>query len=144
MDKRDGEDSAKRLSQKDMQEMLIENFVGLQKAMTNLSIKFESLSEQLRRLLEVFELSAKNFVSNAPESEDKEEVLEKINILLEQNKAIARGVVLLEEKIHVKMDQSQNPQQFANQSRSSQQNRISEEYEESSIDLPKPKPLPKI
>lgn len=89
----------KKLTQREMQEILIDNFVGLQKAMTNMSIRFESLSDQIRKLLEVFELSAKSLISQAPDSKEKEDVLGKINELLDQNKTLARGLVILEDKL---------------------------------------------
>lgn len=120
----------KKLSSRELQELLVENFVGLQKAMTNMSIKFESLSEQMRHLLEIFEVSAKNFAVTAPESKDKEEFLEKINSLLDQNKTIARGLVLLEEKLKGKPEVQHS------------------EYTESQLGEPnqalKPRPLPRI
>lgn len=133
-------EGSKKLSQREMQEILIQNFVGLQKAMTNLSIRFESLSDQMKRLLEVFELSAKNFASSAPDSKDKEDFLDKINSLLDQNKTIARGLVLLEEKL--KGPQSSQPSQY----QPPQQRSMAEEgYQESKMtDFPKPKPLPRI
>lgn len=93
------EKSSKKISQREMQEMLIDNFVGLQRAMTNMSIKFEGLSEQMRKLLEIFELSAKNFVTQNSSGDSDKDVLDKINSLLEQNKTIAKGLVLLEEKL---------------------------------------------
>ena len=41
--------------------ILIENFVNLQKATTNLAVKFETLSDQISKLLQLFEISAKSF-----------------------------------------------------------------------------------
>ncbi|NMB66704.1 hypothetical protein GYA25_01435, partial [Candidatus Woesearchaeota archaeon] len=38
---------------------LIENFVSLQRVMTNLAVKLEDLSSQISKLLELFEISAK-------------------------------------------------------------------------------------
>jgi hypothetical protein len=105
------EAGSKKISQREMQEILIENFVGLQKAMTNMSIRFESLSDQIRKLLEVFELSAKSMISQAPDSKEKDEILGKINNLLDQNKTIARGLVVLEDKLR----SSQNSQQSQSQ-----------------------------
>jgi len=86
------------MSLKQRDDLLIENFVGLQKAMTNLSMKFESLSDQLSQLLKVFELSAKNIVEDGPV--DYKELTRKIDSLLEQNKTIAQGLVLLEGKFN--------------------------------------------
>jgi len=87
----------KKLSNKELQELLIENFVGLQKAMTNLSIKFEGLSTQMSQLLQIFELAAKNYMMGESE-ESKKDVLNKINSLLEQNKVIAGGLIAIEER----------------------------------------------
>ncbi|MFH0808166.1 MAG: hypothetical protein V1888_00945 [archaeon] len=89
--------AAKKMSAKEREELLIENFVGLQHAMTNMSIKFGSLSDNISKLLQIFEESAKNFVSGG-KSDDKE-MLEKIDSLLNQNKTIAKGLVLMEGKL---------------------------------------------
>lgn len=88
----------KRMTAREREELLIENFVGLQKAMTNLSIKFETLSENISNLLRVFEISAKTIVSGSSSESDKE-LLKKIDSLLDQNKTIAKGLVLMEEKV---------------------------------------------
>jgi seryl-tRNA synthetase len=116
----------KRVYTKSKEDLLIENFVGLQKAMTNLSIKFENLSDNISRLLEVFELSAKDQLVKSPKEEDKE-LLNKINSLLDQNKTIAKGLVLIEEKVRDRMPSS------ANLPRGNVQ-----------ISSPSPKPLPKL
>jgi len=85
------------MTAREREELLIENFVGLQHAMTNLSVKFGSLSDNISKLLQVFEEAAKNFVSGG-KSDDKD-MLEKINALLDQNKTIAKGLVLMEGKL---------------------------------------------
>lgn len=83
--------------------ILIDNFVNLQKAMTNLAVKFEDLSSQISKLLQLFEISARSFSEklalNAPELEKDREFLEKLDKLLEQNKLIAKGITLMEEKV---------------------------------------------
>jgi len=86
--------SKKKMTAREREDLLIENFVGLQHAMTNLSIKFGSLSDNITKLLQVFEEAAKSFISGG-ESGDKD-MLKKINSLLEQNKTIAKGLVLME------------------------------------------------
>jgi len=88
----------KKMTAKQREELLIENFVGLQKAMTNLSVKFEGLSTNIARLLEVFELSARDQLEKSPKEDDKD-LLRKIDNLLDQNKTIARGLILIEEKV---------------------------------------------
>ena len=95
--------SGKRLAKAELEKMLIENFVNLQKVLTNLSVKFESLSDQISKLLQLFEISAKSFVEGqTPEIGEKEkdkEFLDKLDKLLEQNKVIAKGLTLMEEKL---------------------------------------------
>jgi hypothetical protein len=87
----------KKMTAKEREELLIENFVGLQHAMTNMSVKFGALSDNLSRLLQIFEESAKNFVSGG--KPDDAEMLSKIDSLLNQNKTIAKGLVLMEGKL---------------------------------------------
>lgn len=97
------------LSSSETQRLLVENFTGLQKAMTNLAIKFEGLSGQINSLLEIFELSAKNFVGGGNVSpEENRDILNKIDSLLEQNKTLAKGLVTLEEKLRPKTAQNPN------------------------------------
>ncbi len=86
--------------------VLIENFVSLQKVMTNLAVKFDNLSSQISKLLELFEISAKTLAEKGDvrESGTDKELAEKIDNLLEQNKIFAKGLALLHEK------SSQEPQ----------------------------------
>jgi len=110
----------KRLTAREREELLIENFVGLQKAMINLSIKFEKLSDHIAKLLHIFELSAKNFMEGSSSESDKD-LLKKIDSLLDQNKTIAKGLVLMEDKLRGKLEapmsrpQFQQPPQFSGQ-----------------------------
>ena len=89
--------SGKKMTAREREELLIENFVGLQHAMTNLSIKFGSLSDNIVKLLNVFEEAARSFASGG-RSDDKD-MLNKIDSLLNQNKTIAKGLVLMEGKL---------------------------------------------
>jgi len=86
-----------------VEKILIENFVSLQKVMTNLSIKFDSLTNQISRLLELFEISAKALAEKEFNLEkvdrDDKKIINKIDNLLEQNKTIARGLTLMHERI---------------------------------------------
>ena len=93
----------KRLTAREREELLIENFAGLQKVMTNLSIKFESLASQISTLLQVFELSAKSLVKGGGgEGEGDKDLLNKIDSLLNQNKTLAKGLVLIEDKLRAR------------------------------------------
>jgi len=99
--------------------VLIENFVSLQKVMTNLAIKFDSLSGQISKLLELFEISAKTLAEKGnlqDENKEDKKVVERLDNLLEQNKIIAKGIALLHE------NGSQEPQRpMIQQQRQSQQ-----------------------
>jgi len=87
--------------------ILIENFVSLQKAVTNLATKFDDLSDNITKLLQLFEISAKSFAdklaSGVPDVEKDREFLEKLNKLLDQNKTIAKGLTLMEEKLRERL-----------------------------------------
>lgn len=90
---------------------LIENFVALQKVMVNLSVKLDQLTNQISKLLELFEISAKSLakkeINLGGGSKDTKEVLKKIDNLFEQNKVIARGLTLM----HDRMSGQQIPRQ---------------------------------
>lgn len=84
-----------------VEKVLVENFVSLQKVMTNLAVKFDSLSNQISKLLELFEISAKTLAEKDYDAKNREEskkVAEKLDNLLEQNKVIAKGIALLHER----------------------------------------------
>lgn len=90
---------------------LAENFIALQKVMTNLAVKFDSLSIQISKLLELFEISAKTLAKkDIPFVAGKEnpKVVEKLDTLLDQNKIIARSLTLL----HEGGEQTAAPQQM--------------------------------
>lgn len=82
------------------QRILIENFVSLQGVMADLSSKLNNLSDQMSKLLGLFEESAKTFMEKDIKimggGVDKN-VSEKLDQLLDQNKVLARGIALLHE-----------------------------------------------
>lgn len=86
-----------------VEKILIENFVSLQKVMTNLSVKFDNLANQISKLLELFEISAKSLAKTdfnlGKETRDDKEIMQKLDSLADQNKTIARGLTLMHEKI---------------------------------------------
>jgi len=116
----------KKMTAREREELLIENFVGLQSAMTNMSIKFGGLSDNISKLLQIFEESAKNFVSGG--KSDDAEMLNKIDSLLNQNKTIAKGLVLMEGKLR---GRNEEPQMVPNMARNVESSRS-------------PQPLPRI
>jgi len=92
---------------KNIEKVLVQNFVSLQTIMADLSVKFDHLSKNMSRLLDLFEKSAtalmeKDIKVEEIKSEDKKEsevkeVVEGLNKLLDQNKIIAKGIALLHE-----------------------------------------------
>ncbi len=85
-----------------VEKALIENFVALQKVMTNLSVKFEGLTSQISKLLDLFEISAKSLAEKDFKMEkggkENKKIVDKIDNLLEQNKLIARGLTLVHDR----------------------------------------------
>lgn len=88
---------------------LTDNFIALQRVMVNLSVKFDSLSSQIARLLEVFEISAKNLARKdysgfqqsdimQPGSDStNRKIIEKLDTLAEQAGLIGKGLALIHE-----------------------------------------------
>lgn len=93
----------KAMTKAELEQALIGNFTNLQKVLTNLSIKFDDLSSNLSKLLELFEISAKTFAEKYQEGSSSagidNEFLKKLDSLLDQNKTIAKGIMLMEDKI---------------------------------------------
>ena len=91
-------------SDKKTEKILIENFVALQKVLTDLSGKFDNLAHQISKLLNLFEMSAKALAEKDFEIEknnrENMKIPEKIENVLEQNKTIARGLTLMHDKIN--------------------------------------------
>ena len=114
----------KKMTAKEREGLLIENFVGLQHAMTNMSVRFGMLSDNINKLLQVFEEAAKNFVSGG--KTDDKDMLKKIDSLLDQNKTIAKGLILMEGRLRGRVEEPQMMQ--------------------AKVEMPhvKPRPLPKI
>jgi len=92
-------------TKKQIEESLIENSVKLQKVLANLAFKFDSLGDQISKLLELFEIAAKSFVKKEEEGTGADkDLLIKIDTLLEQNKTLAKGLALMEEKVRHRME----------------------------------------
>jgi len=87
--------------QTNIEEKILENLVELQKVHANLAEKFDKLSEQIANLLNLFESAARSFAENPVNqfAEKDKEFLDKVDKLLEQNKTIAKGLMLVEERI---------------------------------------------
>lgn len=102
--------SKKEDDSENYEEALLRNFVNLQKVLTNLSIKFEELSSNISKLLQLFELSAKSFSEgNLGKSGIDQEFLKKLDSLLEQNKTISKGIMLMEDRIRNRAQPTMRP-----------------------------------
>ena len=99
----------KGMSKAEIDKALIENFVNLQKVLTNLTVKFDELSTNVSKLLQLFEISAKNFAEkniDSGRSSVDQDFLKKLDSLLDQNKVISKGIMLMEERIRNKATSS--------------------------------------
>ena len=79
---------------------LIDNSIALQKVLTDLAIGMKSLSEEMSQLLAVFKEASKSIsdekTSNAIHENELKSIDEKVDHLIDQNKTIAKGLVLME------------------------------------------------
>ena len=94
--------SETKLKEKNVERILIENFVSLQKVMTNLSVRFDELSNQISKLLELFEISANALAKkdiNFTKPMDEKKIMDKLESIVDQNKTIARGLTLMHERV---------------------------------------------
>jgi hypothetical protein len=126
----------------EIEKILINNFVSLQKVMVNLSIKFDGLTTQISKLLELFETSAKVLAEKDFDIEknnrENVKILEKLENVLEQNRTIARGLTLMHDKISEPPNypppqlqpryQSQQGQMFKPIQKTSMMGGVAEEY----------------
>lgn len=92
--------SKKRIEIK-IDKALTDNFIALQKIMVNLSTKFDNLSNQISKLLELFEISAKSLArtdfEGDKENKDIKTVLEKLDNISQQAGLIGKGLALIHE-----------------------------------------------
>ena len=105
MTKRDVSDKKKKITKAERDEMLIDNFINLQRVLTNLSVKFDDLSSNISKMLQLFEISAKSFAekysgdTGVNISGSDKEFLKKLDSLLDQNKTISKGIMMMEDRI---------------------------------------------
>ncbi len=109
--KKEGSDTGKIPSSNDLkkhfehlgklEEKMIENMNSLQKVQIQVAEKFDGLTKELSKLLGLFETTAQIFAQDPMHqvTEKDTEFLEKVNQVLDQNKTIARGLTLMEDKL---------------------------------------------
>ena len=76
---------------------LMENNVMLQKALLQLVESNNGLTKKIDNLISLFEEAAKNMSSG--NTEEVYKLNNKINELIEQNKQLARGLLIMEDKM---------------------------------------------
>jgi len=96
------------------EKILIENFVALQRVITHLSEKFDYLATQISKMLNLFEISAKSLAEKEfnknEDTRDVRKVVEKLDGLIEQNKTIAKGLLLLHDEVSPTKSSMQRPE----------------------------------
>jgi hypothetical protein len=95
-----------------LEEQTISTLIELQKVHVNLAEKFQKLSTQIENLLGLFELAARSFAKQPTmqNTEKDKEFLDKIDKLLDQNKLLAKGLTMMEEKMRERVyGVNQNP-----------------------------------
>ncbi len=105
-----------------LEEKILQSIIELQKVHIHVAEKFDKLSEQISSLLALFEMAAHNFAKQPgmQSTEKDKEFLNKIDQLLDQNKVLAKGLTLMEEKLRERvygpgirpMQRGPPPQQF--------------------------------
>ena len=83
---------------KSAQSQLIENNILLQKKTTELITSVNELSKKIDKMLSLFETAAKSI----EHGEIEEPLAKKLESLIDQNKIIARGLLLLEKYVRDK------------------------------------------
>ncbi|MBW6442273.1 hypothetical protein K0A97_00635 [Patescibacteria group bacterium] len=84
--------------QKEIDTSIANNFASLQKIMVTLAGKFDDLSNQLSKLLELFETSAESLANKEFNAEDdSKEILRKLNNISQQAGLIGKGLALIHE-----------------------------------------------
>tara|TARA_Y100000310_G_scaffold288212_1_gene313666 strand:- start:11293 stop:11727 length:435 start_codon:yes stop_codon:yes gene_type:complete len=99
----------KKVDSQEINQILIDNFTNLQKVLTNLAVRFDEMSSNMSKLLQLFEISAKSFAEKYSDKNSESQIntiqqtdteyLRKLDALLDQNKTIAKGIMLMESKI---------------------------------------------
>ncbi|MFC1686118.1 hypothetical protein ACFLZZ_03810 [Nanoarchaeota archaeon] len=86
--------------------LLIENNVALQKVLADVSLDIQGLTKEISNLLGTFKEASKTFGEEKAEEdimkEEREELIPKLDELINQNKTIAKGLVLLESALKEK------------------------------------------
>ena len=81
-----------RLTKQDIIDQLVKNNVELQKQNVNLLVSMDNMTKKVDELVEIFKKAAEHI----EKGEIREPMTRKLTDLLEQNKRIAKGLIMLE------------------------------------------------
>ena len=97
--------NAPKQNKETLEDQTLQSLIELQKVHVNLAEKFDKLAQQIQNLLALFELAARNFAKqpHMQSTERDKEFLDKIDRLLDQNKVLAKGLTLMEEKMRERL-----------------------------------------
>ncbi len=109
--------------------LLLENFIALQEALTNIGYETKELNKKVTAMLDLFETAAKNFQEH-PESRS---LSSKIDDLVEQNKIIAKSLLLMHKTTKEKLDESDSSKSSSKEHKGFKQS-ITDEPEEDEKD----------
>lgn len=92
----------KEVKNKSEMNLLLENSIVLQKTITKLAIELKTLNKKVSSMLDLFEDASEAFkqgggIAVPAEMAGTEELVDKMDKLIKQNKTIAKGILLLEE-----------------------------------------------
>jgi len=82
--------------------LLIENNVMLQGKLVNLTSSIDGMNKQMGKILHLIEIASTDFSKKESEGEGHENLIEKLESLINQNKTIAKGLILLEKFVREK------------------------------------------
>jgi hypothetical protein len=87
-------------------DLVIENSVALQKVVAELAVNLKKLSSDTSEMLDLFREATRTMASEKAEEEAKksdiDELKAKVDELVDQNKIIAKGILLLESSLKPK------------------------------------------
>ena len=106
--------SASHRSQANTIKLLLENNIVLQSKMVDLTISIDDMNKKFGKLLGLIEKASESFAKGDHAKEDMGEgaLVNKLEGLIQQNKTIARGLILLEKYVRDKTVGKREKEQF--------------------------------
>lgn len=88
------------MTKSDDMDILIQNEIEMQKILADLSLEIKNLTSELSNLVQIFKEASKTLsdekISKDIEKEDMKNMGTKVDTLVDQNKTIAKGLLLME------------------------------------------------